>query len=318
MYLHCSVAACGRETFNTVVALRRHICDPNHRHKMNGMFTSNDHAIEVCGQVAPGQEDFHDDTVLQPLRAAEVIMRTGNLTPATMDTENEGAPSILLGSDTLVDSDRHSTTSQEATRVKDPGRAYRTSTTHQGGETEIRTRVQQAAQQFDSFLSSDLEDSDSDEDEITGQITADKIDQHRAAKGKVNPSSRPITGRELFDMCAEIGHQNTETLAQEVMDQLVKEECHESPSLFLEQADEYPNVKSLVTSNEATSNPNLGPFEPRSHQHCSQAATERTDNGLGVHTKHALSGERPHSLCHFCAQSFLSSNILDALSPIFE
>ncbi|KAK3176772.1 hypothetical protein OEA41_008097 [Lepraria neglecta] len=129
---------CGRETFNTVVALRRRICDPNHRHKMNGMFTSNDHAIEDCGQVAPGQEDFHDGTVLQPLRAAEVIMRTGNLTPATMDTENEGAPSIVPGSDTLVDSDRHSITSQEATRVKDLGRAYRTSTTQQGGETEIK------------------------------------------------------------------------------------------------------------------------------------------------------------------------------------
>ena len=285
---------------------------------MNGMFTSNDHAIEVCGQVAPGQEDFHDDTVLQPLRAAEVFMRTGNLTPATMDTENERAPHIVPGLDTLVDSDRHSTTSQEATRVKDLGRAYRTSTTQKGGETEIRTRAQQAAQQFDGFLSSDSEDSYSDEDEITGQITADKIDQHRAAKGKVNPSSRPITGRELFDMCAEIGRQNTETLAQEVMDQVVKEECHESPSLFLEQADEYPSPKSLVTSDEATSNPNLGPFERRSHQHCSQAATGRTDNGLGVHTKHALSGERPHSLCHFCAQSCLSSNILDALSPIFE
>lgn len=174
-------------------------------------------------------------------------MRTSNLTPATIDTENEGAPRIVSVSDTLVDLDRHSTTSQEATRVKDLGRAYRTSTTQQGGETEIRTRAQQAAQQFDGFLSSDSEDSDSD-----------KIDQHRAAKGKVNPSSRPITGRELFDMCAEIDRQNTETLARDVMDQVVKEERHESPSLFLEQADEYPSPESLVTSDEATSNPNLG------------------------------------------------------------
>lgn len=121
MHLRCSVAACGREAFNTVVALKRHICDPNHLHKMNRMFTSNDHAIEVCGGVAPGQEGFHDDTVLQPLRAAKVIMRTGNLTLATTDTENEAAPCTVSGSDTLVDSDWHSTTCQEATRFERTG-----------------------------------------------------------------------------------------------------------------------------------------------------------------------------------------------------
>lgn len=124
--------------------------------------------------------------------------------------------------------------------MKELGRAYRTSTTQQEGETETRTRAQQAAQQFDGFLSSDSEESDSNGDEISGQITADKIDQHRAAKGKVNPSSRPITGRGLFNMCAEIECQNTETVAQDVIDQVVKEE---SPSPFLEQADEYPSPK---------------------------------------------------------------------------
>ena len=54
---------------------------------------------------------------------------------------------------------------------------------------------------------------------------------------------------------------------------------------------------------------NLGPFEQRSHQHCSQAATERTDNELGVHTKHALSA-RDHirsaifALNHFLLPTF--------------
>lgn len=130
VYLRCSVTGCGRATFNTVLALRRHICNPTHSHKF---FISNDHAIEVCGEVAPGQEDFHDDTGLQPSMAAKIVsiasIMYGNLTPPTTENENEGALSVMSGSHTLVESARHSPPSQEATRVTDLGRVNRASTT---------------------------------------------------------------------------------------------------------------------------------------------------------------------------------------------
>ena len=109
------------------------------------MFTGNDHAIEVFGEVAPGQEDFHDDDGLQPSMAAKVASMASimheNLTPPTTCYETEGALNVMSGSHTLVDSDRHWTTPQEATRVTDRGRPTQASTTQPRRETETRRQA---------------------------------------------------------------------------------------------------------------------------------------------------------------------------------
>jgi hypothetical protein len=215
------------------------------------MFTGNDHAIELFGEVAPGQEDFHDDVGLQPSMAAKVdsmasIMHE-NLTPPTTDYETEGALSVMSGSHTLVGSDRHLTTPQEATRVTDRGRPNGASTTQPRRETETRRRVQQAAQQFDNVLDSYSEDSDSDEDGFAGHLTADKVNQHRAAGLKATKPDRSITGSELFDICCEIKQQETIDLAQASVDQRVNMERDESPSLFLEQSEKHRSPERFAT-----------------------------------------------------------------------
>ena len=225
------------------------------------MLTSNDHAIEVCGQVAPGQDGFQEDTGAHPVGIAAMAsvlsaFGAGIPTPMTTENNNEGALSIASGSDRLVDSDGRSSTLSIADRVKTLGGAGRTSTTQQGSGKETKTRSQQAAEHFAGFLSSESESEwdDSDDDQPTAPIAAEKVDQHRAAKENKTSSSFTFSGRELFDTCAEIECQKTGSIA---MDQAVKEECHESPTLFLEWAEEDPDPKTLTTSLEAVCDQDL-------------------------------------------------------------
>ncbi len=58
VYLRCCVAGCERTIFDTVQALGRHVSEPYYRHKMKGTFSCNNHAFEICGEVAAGQEGF--------------------------------------------------------------------------------------------------------------------------------------------------------------------------------------------------------------------------------------------------------------------
>ena len=69
--LKCCVPNCQRANFKTVYSLIKHTSHKNGVHRKNGLFQSNDHAIEVCGQVIPsqqqqqqqeeGEEDVHNE-----------------------------------------------------------------------------------------------------------------------------------------------------------------------------------------------------------------------------------------------------------------
>lgn len=94
----------------------------------------------------------------------------------------------------------------------------------------------------------DSEDSDSDEDDFAGQITADKVDQRRAARRKATTPDHSLTGSELFDICGEIERHKAKDLAQASVDQVDKRECDESLPLFREQLQRHASPEHLATS----------------------------------------------------------------------
>ena len=171
VYLNCYVAGCPRTSFETVEALRRHVSHPLHHHKIVGEFTSNEHAIELCGEVAPGQEGFDtSEDVRSSGTMPQETARFGLLTqrpthPDLHDSEIDvhfgEAPESTIQTGAILP------TSSPAARAADLERAYRTSSMHKRKE---------------AYLSSDSE-SDDREGRSLVPIALGQNDQHIARRG---------------------------------------------------------------------------------------------------------------------------------------
>ncbi len=228
VYLYCCVTGCERVHFPNVRALRQHVSAAEGYHKLLAYFNSNDHAIEICGRVAPGQEGVEEDVNNHHAEVAPMTkkLRNGVLTSTATDSDDDAAPGQPSGSRTSVSSIVQSSTSAETNRAKAQNRAYRAT------PIQTRSRAQTHTNTFEGYLSEDPEDS-SDDDEPPRRISADHIDQHRAARPKACPAVPPPTEHGVREICAEDNRRGIERLAHDTDEPVIKEERDGSP-LFVE------------------------------------------------------------------------------------
>ena len=64
------MAGYNRTSLANVKALQDHVSTMKYRYKMKGVFYSNTHAIETCGEIAPGQGGLDHETACQVTRHA--------------------------------------------------------------------------------------------------------------------------------------------------------------------------------------------------------------------------------------------------------
>ena len=211
-------------------------------HKIKQFSKSNDHAIETYGIVAPGQEGPMDNINVPPVSIAPpTSMRSvGVLTPTASGSDDETASGLPLGSQTSVGVIRRSSASSGAHTVKQLGRAC------QATSIQTRSRAQQAAQEFDGYLSEESDDSDEDEPRIK-RIPGNRIDQHRAARPKSPSSTFSLNQRKAVDTRTEVSYPGTEMVAQQSVEPAIKEE-RDGSSLFVGwQPADSPRPESAVT-----------------------------------------------------------------------
>ena len=218
---------CDRTSFLHILAFRNHMSHPDGLHKLKQFSKSNDHAIETYGIVAPGQGGPMDNVNVPPVSVAPpASMRSvGVLTPTASGSDDETASGLPLGSQISVGSIGRSSTS-EAHKVKQLGRAYRATS------IQTRSRAQQAAQEFDGYLSEESDDSDEDELQ-TKRIPGNRIDQRRTARLKTPSSTLSLSQRNVVDTPTEASHHGTAMVAQQSVEPALKEERDVSP-LFVE------------------------------------------------------------------------------------
>lgn len=266
VYLHCCVPGCARSDFSNARALRNHVCSPQGLHKILGLITSNSHAIEVCGQVAPGQDGLSTTARDQQLRAAPVA----NMTPAGIlpspptgsddyQSQNKANPRPI--SDAGANSGVPMNKILEPIKVQDLGRVYRTRSSNHGSQIGSRTRAEEAAEVFHGFTSSDSEDSNESEygpHSNHRKIPVDSIDQHKAAKRASRPSTFPRAGAVSGRKRAKIAGADSALVVLAVGDQPIKQERVTSPSLFVEHSERHPSLKSLVVAPETEHLENFG------------------------------------------------------------
>lgn len=274
VYLHCCVASCGRANFPNAQALRNHVCSPIGLHKIKGLIKSNTQAIEMCGQVAPGQEEPSTTSRDQPFEAAPVVNMTradALLSPPTGldEGQHQSEASSRSISDTEAKSGATVSKALERFKARDLGRAYRTRSPCNGHHTGSKTRAEEAAEVFNGFMSSDSEDSDESEDEdefLQGRkIPTNRIDQHKAATRTTNPSTRfrasEIPGRKG----AETARGDSASFGLTFDAQAVKKELSATPSGFDKQSERHASPKRLIAASEAEHVPNLRTEATRMH-----------------------------------------------------
>ena len=265
VYLRCCVPGCGRANFPNALALRNHICSPGGLHKIKGLITSNTQAIEVCGQVAPGQEEPSITTRDQPFEAAPVanITRADALVPPPTGLEeyqHQSKASSRSVSDTEAGSGATLCEALERLKAQDLGRAYRTRSPYNRDQTESRTRADEAAEVFNGFMSSDSEDSDESEDGLLQgrKIPTDRIDQQKAAIRATNPSTRFLAGAISGRKSAKTAGSDSALVGLAVDAQAVKNERRATPFLFGEHSERHASPKRLIAASEAEHVPKLG------------------------------------------------------------
>ncbi|CAF9931761.1 hypothetical protein IMSHALPRED_008710 [Imshaugia aleurites] len=270
VYLHCCVPGCGRTDFPNVMALRNHVSSPKGLHKINGMIISNIQAIEVCGQVAPGQGEPPSTARDQPYGTVAVANTThADVLPSPPTGSDEYQLQSKASSQSLSDTEARFgaglSKRLEPSKAQDLDRVYRTRSWNNGSQTDP-IRAAKAAEVFNGFLSSDSEESD---DESEGSLedqktSADRIDQHKAANRTTNPSTRLGAGATSgkTDVKATGGDSALAVVA--VDEQVIKQECSTSPtlhpSLLLKQSERLPSPKTLVVAHKrANSAPPITP-----------------------------------------------------------
>lgn len=251
VYLRCCVAGCEKTTFNfaTIQTLRKHISSVEGRHKLKGKFIGHDHAVEVCGRVAPGQEDFHIGAGGQTDEIAPVAntAHTGRLKPLVPSSGGYGherCASFGSITDTMVDSSDENWSMRSApASVRDLGKTYRASSTYRQGGPGSRTGAQLANA---TFLTSVTEDEDEEEGQPVAPVPVDRIDQH-VAGNKSGRRKKTLIGADLYEQCSKEESAGTEESIQEVTNLTVKEEREATPSLSLGEVDDYPSPVGLIT-----------------------------------------------------------------------
>ena len=228
VYLYCCVPGCERVHFPSVRALRQHVSSAEGYHKLLDYFNSNDHAIEICGRVAPGQEGVEEDVNTHHADVAPMTqkLRNGVLTSTATDSDDDAARGQPSGSRTSVSSIVQSSISAETNSAKAPNRAYRKT------PIQTRSRAQTHANMVEGYLSEDSEDS-SDDEEPPRRISADQIDQHRAARLKTRPAVLPPTEPGVREICTEDGCRGREGLAQKTDESVIKEEEQDGSCILL-------------------------------------------------------------------------------------
>ena len=228
VYLYCCITGCERVHFPSVNALRKHVSAAEGYHKLLAYFNNNDHVIEVCGRLAPGQEGAEVDVNTHHAEVAPTAEehRNGVLTSTATDSDDDAALGLPSGSSTPLSSIVQSSTSVEMNKAKAPNRAYRAT------PIQTRARAQIHANVFAGYLSEDSKDS-SDDDEPPRRISADHIDQHRAAGPQARRAVLPPTEHGLREICAEDGRRQIEGLARNTDESVIKDEEQDDDSLHL-------------------------------------------------------------------------------------
>lgn len=265
VYLHCCVPGCGRTDFPNARALRSHLCSPVGLPKILGLITSNFHAIEVCGQVAPGQDALSTTARDQPFGPAPVAnMTPSGILPSPPTGSDEHDSQSKASSRSTSDAEAKSgvtlNNTLESFKVQDLGRVYRTKSSNHGGQKKSRTRAEEAAEVFHGFTSSDSEDSDESDDGPLPhrKIPADRIDQHKAANSAPRLSTCLRAGLVSGRKRAKIAGGDSALVVLAVDDQAVKKERSTSPPLFPQHSECHPSPETLIFAPEAE---HVGNFE---------------------------------------------------------
>lgn len=148
----------------------------------------------------------------------------------------------------------------ERFKAQDLGRTYWTRFSHHDSQKEARARAEEAAEVFHGFMSSDSEDSDESEDGHlqNRRIPADRIDQHKATKRVMNPSTFLGADATSSKERAKIAGGDSTLVVLAVGEQSVKRECSTSPSLLLKESERRPNPKTLAAAPGADHVPKFG------------------------------------------------------------
>ena len=260
VYLLCCVPNCGRARFPNALALRNHVCSHRGLHKIKGLIKNNTEAIEVCGQVAPGQEESSTtarDQAFEAAPVANITLADGLLSrPAGLDAyQHQSKASSWSNTDTEAGSGATLSGALERFKAQDFGRAYRTRFSYNGGQIGTRSRADEAAEVFNGFMSSGSEDSDDSDDSEDGflqgrKIPADRIDQHKAATMATRPSTCLQTGATIGRTGAGTAMSDSASVRLVVDAQAVKKERSTTPSLIEEYSEGHASAKHLT--------PNLG------------------------------------------------------------
>ena len=251
VYLQCYVAGCERTVFETVIALRKHVCDLGGRHKMQGIFTDNSQAIEICGIAAPGQEILVSKPGLPSVEPAPIAVMAAPVTAPSMSESSieffqEGIlksgydRSFSLTSGTLMNSD---------SGWKSPGA--------KGSQGSlVITRAQKAAEQYECSSSSDYED----------EIMTQPARAYRRAKIDLkagackNGASSMHTATKPFRVWVDAQHESTDTLVQGDAVIAIKKEPTAGHDLLREQSADFstPESKNAHSVVVSSSNDRLG------------------------------------------------------------
>lgn len=255
VYLQCCVTGCGRTKFPNARALRNHVSSPVGLHKIMGLIISNTQAIEVCGQVAPSQEEASITAGDQPLETGSFANTTRAVVlPSSPTGSDEYHRHSKAGSRSISDAEARSCVTLSKTlerfKAQDLGRTYRTRFSHHDSQKEARARAEEAAEGFHGFMSSDSEDSDESEDGPlqNRRIPADRIDQHKATKRVTNPSTFLQADATSSRERAKIAGGDSALVVLAVGEQSIKRERSTSPSLFLEEPERRPSPKTLAAA----------------------------------------------------------------------
>ena len=157
-------------------ALREHVSGQYNRHKLDGIFNSNNHAIELCGEVAPGQDSLNLETV----KPSYTVAPTANIASTPLD--------YTSASETMVESE---SALDVANRSRSP-----------------KTKAQLAAGLYEGFSSSDSEEDI--EALLVGSIPPQKIRGPHKTPAKSNDHINcQLSGTDLSVACTEADHQAT-------------------------------------------------------------------------------------------------------------
>ena len=241
VYLNCPIGGCDRSKFINVRAFRNHTSHVEGTHKLKRFPTSNNHALETYGIVAPGQEGPVDDADVPPVSVPPTAnMRSASiLTPKPPSSNDQTTCSLPMDLHTPVGSTGRSSTSSDAHRSKQPGRAY------PGASLQMRSRAQQAAQVFDGYLSDESHDSEEDESP-TKSIPGDRIDQHRAATPKTPSPTSSLGKLKVIDTRTEASHRGMDMVAQHSVERAIKEDGDKSPVFVEWQLLDSPRPESAI------------------------------------------------------------------------